>query len=61
MDVPLEEPPKFSLTSVEDYAPLIGGEAADRILMKAERLRDFHVSTSTPPITAAALRSCSPR
>ena len=39
MDVPLEEPSKFSLTSVEDCAPLIGGEAAERILTKAERLR----------------------
>lgn len=43
MDLPLEQSPKFSLTTVADYAPLIGGEAADRILMKAERLRDFHV------------------
>lgn len=43
MDVPIQEPSKFSLTSVDDYASLIGGETVDRILEKAERLRDFHV------------------
>ncbi len=35
--------PPFRLTTVEDYAPLIGGAATARILGKAERLRDLHV------------------
>ncbi len=35
--------PQFELTSVEDYVPLIGAEAVDRILAKAERLYDLHV------------------
>jgi trehalose synthase len=35
--------PKFSLTTVEDYTPLIGAATVDRILKKADRLRDLHV------------------
>lgn len=42
MDTTLSEAP-FRLVSVADYEPLIGAEAADRLLRKAERLRDFHV------------------
>jgi len=34
---------RFKLTSVEDYESLIGGEAVERLLEKAERLRDLHV------------------
>ena len=34
---------QFSLPTVEDYEPLIGNETAERILTKAERLRDLHV------------------
>ncbi len=34
---------RFKLTSVEDYESLIGGEAVERLLAKAERLRDLHV------------------
>ena len=37
-DVPI---PK--LISVEDYEPLVGSETVERILAKAERLRDMHV------------------
>lgn len=33
----------FKLTSVEDYEPLIGPEAVDRILRKARALDDLHV------------------
>jgi hypothetical protein len=33
----------FRLISVEDYLPLIGAEAVERILGKAEALRDLHV------------------
>ena len=33
----------FKLTSVEDYEPLVGAETVERILKKAERLRDLHV------------------
>ena len=32
-----------TLTTVEDYAPLIGEAVVERILAKAERLRDLHV------------------
>ncbi|MCZ7659918.1 MAG: glycosyltransferase [Xanthobacteraceae bacterium] len=42
MDTTLSEVP-FRLVSVADYEPLIGAEAVDRLLRKAERLRDFHV------------------
>jgi trehalose synthase len=31
------------VVSIEDYEPLIGAEAVDRILKKAKPLRDFHV------------------
>jgi trehalose synthase len=33
----------FKLTSVEDYEPLIGGEAVERLLKKVEALRDLHL------------------
>lgn len=42
MDTTFSELP-FRLVSVADYEPLIGAEAVDRLLHKAERLRDFHV------------------
>lgn len=35
--------PRCRLTTVEDYEPLIGAAAVERILRKAERLRDLHV------------------
>lgn len=35
--------PRFHVTAVGDYEPLIGGEAVERILKKAERLRDLHI------------------
>jgi trehalose synthase len=34
---------KFNLITVADYEPFIGAESVDRILVKAERLRDVHV------------------
>ena len=37
------EPTEFKLASVEDYELLIGPEAVERILKKAERLHDTHV------------------
>jgi len=37
------QPRSFKLTSVEDYAPLIGSEAVERVLKKVEILRDLHV------------------
>lgn len=37
------EPSELALTGVEDYAPLIGEEAVERILGKAEALSDLHV------------------
>ena len=33
----------FRLTSIEDYAPLIGGEAVERLLDKVEPLHDLHL------------------
>ena len=33
----------FRLTSIEDYEPLIGGEAVERMLKKADKLHDLHV------------------
>jgi len=33
----------FKLTTVEDYEPLIGAEAVDRLLKKVEALRDLHL------------------
>jgi trehalose synthase len=38
------KPPAFRLTSIHDYAPLIGEAAVERILKKAERARDIHVA-----------------
>lgn len=37
------DPTEFKLVSVEDYELLIGAEAVERILKKAERLHDMHV------------------
>jgi trehalose synthase len=34
---------EFKLVSIDDYEPLIGAEAVERIRRKAERLRDLHV------------------
>jgi trehalose synthase len=34
---------RFKLTSVEDYEPLIGGKAIERLLKKAEALHDLHL------------------
>ncbi len=38
-----KSPGFFRLTSVEDYEPLVGVETVERLLRKAERLRDLHV------------------
>lgn len=43
MDIRTSEPPARTLPSVETYESLIGGEAVERILRKAERLSDLHV------------------
>ncbi len=37
------DPRTFKLTSVEDYEPLIGAEAVERLLRKVEPLHDIHV------------------
>jgi trehalose synthase len=37
------EPSTLGMHSFESYAPLIGEEATERILRKAERLRDAHI------------------
>lgn len=34
---------RFKLTSVEDYEPLVGSETVERLLKKAEALRDLHI------------------
>ena len=39
-----DEASAFGLASVEDYAPFIGEEHVERVLMKASRLRDLHVA-----------------
>jgi trehalose synthase len=38
-----DDPREFKLCTVEDFEALIGGEVVERILGKAERLRDLHV------------------
>jgi trehalose synthase len=38
-----EDPRDFKLISVEDFETLIGAEAVERVLRKAERLRDLHL------------------
>jgi trehalose synthase len=38
-----KDPRDFKLISVEDFETLIGAEAVERILRKAERLRDLHL------------------
>lgn len=43
MDLSENETSNFRLTSVEDYVELIGVEAVDRILTKAQRLSDVHI------------------
>jgi trehalose synthase len=39
----LSRVPPTRLTSIEDYEPLIGAEAAGRVLKKAEALQDLHI------------------
>ena len=43
MDVLPNAQQHFRLTSVDDYQPLIGAEAVERILRKADGLRDLHI------------------
>lgn len=43
MDIAAQQESSYRLTSIEDYEPLIGAEAVERIGRKAERLRDLHV------------------
>jgi trehalose synthase len=43
MDHMLTADPPVHLASVEDYEPLIGAEAVERILKKASSLQDLHV------------------
>jgi trehalose synthase len=38
-----KDPRDFKLISVEDFETLIGAEAVERVLRKAERLRDLHL------------------
>ena len=38
-----QAPRTFKLVSVDDYEPLIGGEAVERLLKKVEALRDLHL------------------
>jgi trehalose synthase len=38
-----QDPRSFKLASIEDYEPLIGGEAVERLLKKVEALRDLHI------------------
>jgi len=40
---PARDPRDFRLCTIEDFEDLIGAEAVERILRKAERLRDLHV------------------
>ncbi len=43
MDVSSDERSAFRLTAVEEYQSLVGSETVERILKKADRLRDLHV------------------
>jgi hypothetical protein len=43
MDLVTDDPQKLALTTIEDYAPLVGVEAVERILKKSERMRDMHI------------------
>lgn len=43
MVVAPDHQPQLKLTTVEDYGPLVGAEAVERILTKAARLHDLHV------------------
>jgi trehalose synthase len=43
MNSSLQPAPEFSLTSVSNYETFIGGQAVERILHKAQQLRDLHV------------------
>ena len=42
-EIVTQETGDYKLATVEDYEPLIGAEAVDRIGRKAERVRDLHV------------------
>ncbi len=43
MDAYVGEALPFRLTSVEDYEPLVGAEATERLMRKIRRLSDMHV------------------
>jgi trehalose synthase len=43
MDPITTDAQEFALASVQDYEPLVGAEAIERILKKAERLSDLHI------------------
>jgi trehalose synthase len=44
MDSTNFQAPRFRLATIEDYEPLIGAEAVERLSRKAEQLRDIHVA-----------------
>lgn len=59
MDDSLAVPTRSRLISVEDYQPLVGAEAVERILKKAARLRDLHVvNVNSTSMAAASPKSC---
>ena len=43
MNSATDVPEKLALTTIEDYAPLVGAEAVERILKKSARIRDLHI------------------
>jgi trehalose synthase len=43
MDTLSNEQRTFTLTTIEDYEPLVGSETIERLLVKAGKLRDLHV------------------
>ena len=43
MDLVTDDPQKLALTTIEDYAPLVGVEAVERILKKSECMCDMHI------------------
>lgn len=43
MDPATDAPQQLALTTIEDYAPLVGAETVERILKKSARFRDLHV------------------
>ena len=60
MNSATDVPEKLALTTIEDYAPLVGAEAVERILKKSARIRDLHIVNISSTYCGGGVAELSP-